>query len=102
MKFRSDKQKRLWERQVDWSTPRLRRMLDRLEGVRPDMAPLKLSSPPDEPRMVCTTPLRRPGHGYFGCYTLTEEWIKKEIRRVRRRDREEQRAEVEQHVGAFI
>jgi hypothetical protein len=92
--------KKAWEqfwRGKDFATPKQRRLLDRLEKVRCDMAPLKLiESVPDGDRQQVFTV--RPG----GCYWLTWGWIKREIRKRQRELRKERRQEIEAAIGAGI
>ncbi len=102
MKFRSDAQIRKWEKIQDLSTPPIRELLDELLQVRPDMAPLKLTSDPVETILACSTLMRCRGHGYIGCYMLSLAWIRQEIQRKRQQLQEEWEVETNRLIGAYI
>lgn len=98
--MRSKRQAAKWEEYKDTSTPEIRRLLNRLEKARPDMAPLKLSGSPKDKVLFCVTPLRNSPR--FGCYCLTREWIKAEILRKQRQRRAEWKKQAVRQLGAYI
>lgn len=93
----SQRTKREWAATVDRCTPQERRLLDRLEKVRPDMAPLKISG-------GLVTPLPRTGGlgVYFSYGPHMLDWVRREIKRVQAENRREYKREAERLVGAFI
>lgn len=93
--------RRKWQPMKDLSTPEERKLLDRLERVRPDMAPLKITW--RDPSNGCLHFTRdRQFRGGRGAYLINWSWIKKEIARCRRRDRRERQKDIQNHIGAYI
>lgn len=84
MRFRSEKQRRLWEKQVDRSTPEIRRLLDEFERVCWDVGRVKLSSDPASQQLCLKVPLRSPGHGYFGVMSIHIDQVRKRVENARR------------------
>lgn len=89
----------------DHSTPMERRWLDRLEKVRPDMAPVWVTNG-DSIRdgfSSLTTILRRKRQGCdFGCYIVDLAWVKREVLRLEREILSEKKREAANFVGSGI
>lgn len=89
----------------DHSTPTERRWLDRLESVRPDMAPVWITNG-DKNRdgfSTLITVLRRKRDGMdFGCYPANLAWVKREVLRLEKEARDEARRECENCIAAGI
>ncbi len=95
MKWMNKATTRKWARYKDDSTPQQRKLLDRLEKYRSDMAPLKLSG----------TTLVTACRTFIGCYGSGEhilEWARREIKRVQGRNYRDRKKLAKQQLGAFI
>jgi hypothetical protein len=90
---------RKWKPMEDLSTPEERRWLNRLEKVRNDMAPIKIT---DRRHGIHFTRDRPPARGGRGAYLINLAWVKKEVLRLERQRRRERQQDIQNHVGAYI
>jgi hypothetical protein len=89
---------RLFIKHADLCSRYQRRMLDRLERARPDMAPLKLfDKVSSNLKRECFT-LMRPG----GCYRVTWTWVRSEYKRIEAERERERQQEIEAAIGVGI
>lgn len=90
----------------DVSTKNERKLLRKLEKVRPDMKDLFIwgrFGPKDGQFDGVTTILRRKHVGsWYAVYCINLGWVRREIKRVGQQLRRELRKEIQDHLGAYI
>ena len=100
MKVPTKKAQKIWDRMNDNSLQEERIILDKLIEVRPDMAPLKITSR-DGPGIGQFSTVTTLGKN-VGCYVMDLVWIRAEIRRCRCELTKTKKREASYCVGAYI